>query len=34
VREASVSVLSQRRARRATIHPFYWAGFVASGEWR
>jgi CHAT domain-containing protein/tetratricopeptide (TPR) repeat protein len=34
VREASVTVLSQRRARRATIHPFYWAGFVASGEWR
>jgi len=34
VRDASVSVLAQRRARRASTHPFYWAGFVASGDWR
>ena len=34
VRDASLSVLAQRRARRASTHPFYWAGFVASGDWR
>jgi len=34
VRDASLSVLAQRRARRASTHPFYWAGFVASGDWK
>jgi CHAT domain-containing protein len=34
VREASLSVLRQRRARGQSTHPFYWAGFVASGDWR
>jgi CHAT domain-containing protein len=34
VRNASVSVLAHRRARRASTHPFYWAGFVASGDWK
>jgi CHAT domain-containing protein/tetratricopeptide (TPR) repeat protein len=34
VREASISVLHQRRARGQSVHPFYWAGFVASGDWR
>ena len=34
VREASLSVLRDRRAKGQTTHPFYWAGFVASGDWR
>jgi CHAT domain-containing protein len=34
VREASLSVLHDRRARRQSTHPFYWAGFVAAGDWR
>ena len=34
VRVASLSVLQQRRARRQTTHPFFWAGFVAVGDWR
>ena len=34
VREASLAVLRQRRARGQSTHPFYWAGFVASGDWR
>jgi CHAT domain-containing protein/tetratricopeptide (TPR) repeat protein len=34
VREASLSVLNARRARSASTHPFYWAGFVAAGDWR
>jgi CHAT domain-containing protein len=34
VREASLTVLRQRRAKGLSTHPFYWAGFVASGDWR
>ena len=34
VREASLQMLRQRRARGQTTHPFYWAGFVAAGDWR
>ncbi len=34
VREASRSVLLERRAQGRSTHPFYWAGFVASGDWR
>jgi CHAT domain-containing protein len=34
VREASLAVLRQRRAKGLSTHPFYWAGFVASGDWR
>ena len=34
IREASLTVLHQRRARGQSTHPFYWAGFVASGDWR
>jgi CHAT domain-containing protein/tetratricopeptide (TPR) repeat protein len=34
VREASLTVLRERRARGESTHPFYWAGFVASGDWR
>ena len=27
-------VLRDRRARQQSTHPFYWAGFVAAGDWR
>ena len=32
--QASLSVLKARRARGQSTHPFYWAGFVAAGDWR
>ena len=32
--EASLDVLQRRREKRESTHPFYWAGFVASGDWR
>jgi CHAT domain-containing protein/tetratricopeptide (TPR) repeat protein len=31
---ASLSVLRERRARHQSTHPFYWAAFVAAGDWR
>ena len=34
VRRASHDVLRHRRANKQTTHPFYWAGFVAAGDWR
>ncbi len=34
VREASLTVLRHRRARGESTHPFFWAGFVAAGDWR
>jgi CHAT domain-containing protein len=34
VREAGLTVLRDRRAKGLTTHPFYWAGFVAAGDWR
>ncbi len=34
VRDAYRSVLGERRARGLGAHPFYWAGFVAAGDWR
>jgi CHAT domain-containing protein len=34
VRQASLSMLQARRASGATTHPFYWAAFVAAGDWR
>ena len=34
VREASLKVLRERRAKGESTHPFYWAGFVAAGDWR
>ena len=34
VREASLTLLRQRRAKGISTHPLYWAGFVASGDWR
>jgi len=34
VHDASMRVLQSRRARGQSTHPFYWAGFVAAGDWR
>ena len=34
VRTASVQVLQARRARGDDTHPFFWAAFVAAGDWR
>jgi CHAT domain-containing protein/tetratricopeptide (TPR) repeat protein len=34
VREATLAVLKERRSRRESTHPFYWAAFVAAGDWR
>lgn len=34
VHHATLSTLAARRERGAGTHPFYWAGFVASGDWR
>jgi CHAT domain-containing protein len=33
LREASLAVLRERRAKRQSTNPFYWAGFVAAGDW-
>lgn len=34
VREADLAVLRDRRAQGLDTHPFYWAGFVATGDWK
>ena len=34
LREASLAVLLQRRAKVFSAHPFHWAAFVAAGDWR
>jgi CHAT domain-containing protein/tetratricopeptide (TPR) repeat protein len=34
VHEASLTVLRERRARGQSAHPFYWAAFVAAGDWQ
>jgi CHAT domain-containing protein len=34
VRQASLTLLRERRGRQASTHPFYWAGFIAMGDWR
>jgi CHAT domain-containing protein/tetratricopeptide (TPR) repeat protein len=34
VAEASLHVLRERRAQARSSSPFYWAGFVAAGDWR
>lgn len=33
-REASLSVLMRRREQGESTHPFYWAAFVTTGDWR
>jgi CHAT domain-containing protein/Tfp pilus assembly protein PilF len=34
VRVASLNILEKRRQRGENTHPFYWAAFIASGDWR
>jgi CHAT domain-containing protein/tetratricopeptide (TPR) repeat protein len=34
VRQASLTVLQDRRARGLSAHPFYWSAFIAAGDWR
>lgn len=34
VREAALSELRARREAKESAHPFYWAAFVAAGDWR
>jgi len=34
VRNASLAVLKVGRDRGQSTHPFYWAGFVAAGDWK
>jgi CHAT domain-containing protein len=34
VRHAMLTTLRQGRASGRTAHPFFWAGFVAAGDWR
>jgi CHAT domain-containing protein len=34
VRDAQITRLRARQAKGLSTHPFYWAGFVAVGDWR
>ncbi|HEY1496272.1 MAG TPA: CHAT domain-containing tetratricopeptide repeat protein [Candidatus Solibacter sp.] len=34
MRGASLAALAKRRAAGVSTHPFYWAGFIAAGDWR
>ncbi len=34
VRAADFEVLAARRARGLSVHPYYWAGFTAIGDWQ
>jgi CHAT domain-containing protein len=34
VRTASLDQLRRRRQAGLSTHPFYWAGFIAAGDWR
>jgi CHAT domain-containing protein len=34
VKQASCDILARRRAAGQSVHPYYWAGFVAAGDWR
>jgi CHAT domain-containing protein len=34
VHQASLTVLRARRTAKQSTHPFFWAGFVAAGDWR
>ena len=34
VHQANIRILGERRAKGQSTHPFYWAGFVAAGDWR
>ena len=34
VHQASLALLNARREQGLSTHPFYWAGFIASGNWQ
>jgi len=34
IHAASAGILRERRASGQSTHPFYWAAFVAAGDWR
>jgi len=34
IQKATLHSLRQLRAKKRSTHPFYWAGFVAAGDWR
>ena len=34
MRQASLALIRQRKAQGLSTHPFYWAAFVAAGDWR
>jgi CHAT domain-containing protein len=34
VREASLQILRFRRRNDRSTHPLFWAGFVATGDWK
>jgi CHAT domain-containing protein len=34
VRAASLGVLQERRKKNKSTHPFYWGGFISSGDWK
>ncbi len=34
VRKASMALLQREREKHGAGHPFYWAGFIAAGDWR
>lgn len=34
LRAAAQAVIAERTAAGESVHPYYWAGFVASGDWR
>ena len=34
IASASLAQLAERRAKHQSTAPFYWAGFIAAGDWR
>jgi CHAT domain-containing protein/tetratricopeptide (TPR) repeat protein len=34
MRQAALDQLAEQRARGRSTHPFFWAGFIATGDWR
>ena len=34
VNAAGAEILRRRRSRGESTHPFYWAGYIAAGDWR